>query len=92
MEGFSGAEGAAYRRVLAHPALVGLGRISYGVYVLHWPLILTWQRLLPATASWGLKLLTLLPLLALVLGLAWLSHRYFESWFLRQKGRFFPTP
>jgi peptidoglycan/LPS O-acetylase OafA/YrhL len=60
--------------------------------VVHWPLILTWQRLLPVTASWGLKLLTLLPLLALVLVLAWLSHRYFESWFLRQKGRFFPTP
>jgi peptidoglycan/LPS O-acetylase OafA/YrhL len=35
-------------------------------------------------------LVSLVPVLAIVLGLAWLSHRYFEAVFMREKDRFFP--
>ena len=72
---------------LAAAPLAGLGRISYGVYVLHWPLLVLFNasvRYRPMTvrgavlcAAW----------FALVCAVAWLSFRFYESRFLDLKGR-----
>jgi len=63
------------RRVLSVAALTYVGRISYGVYLIHWPVMLwlTPRRLgLPPTP-------TLLVQLALTLALASLSYWFIES-------------
>jgi peptidoglycan/LPS O-acetylase OafA/YrhL len=72
-------------------AAVWLGRRSYGVYVFHWPAVVL--------AAWvaGRLPAALTPLigagaLALVLIGSGLSFRFFESPFLRLKGRFSSDP
>ena len=70
---------------LSAAPLAGLGRISYGVYVLHWPLLFLFNayvRYRPRTmrgalmcAAWFL----------LVCGAAWISHRFYEARFLALK-------
>ena len=70
-----------------------LGRISYGMYVLHpFVIILTaipLKHVVPAIHS---KLLQLMFINVVVVPLtilaAWLSYRYFESWFLKRKDRY----
>lgn len=75
------------------PFLKWLGRVSYGTYILHWPLYLL---LNPVLVTWAAGLLhlggaqflasTLVTVLAY--GAGYLSYRYFEMPFLRLKKRF----
>lgn len=63
------------RRLLAVGWLTALGRISYGVYLFHWPILwwLTPERAhLPPTATLALQI-------ALTLLVAWLSFQLLES-------------
>jgi peptidoglycan/LPS O-acetylase OafA/YrhL len=74
-------------RLLAAAPLAGLGRVSYGVYVLHWPLLFLFNaqvRYRPMTAR-GVVMCAAWYLL--VIGAAWVSHRFFESRFLALKSR-----
>ncbi len=68
---------------LAHPILVYLGRISYGLYVFHLPVILAIAWWAPGRAWLRLPLVA-----GLTLACAAGSYRYLESPFLRLKGRF----
>ncbi len=64
--------------------MVFLGKISYGLYVFHRPVI----YLLAAEAGFIPAILRKLLALALTVLLAWLSYRFFETPFLRLKERF----
>jgi peptidoglycan/LPS O-acetylase OafA/YrhL len=80
------------RRLLRSSPARDLGRISYGVYVFHWPLVLMvqpyWRRL--GWSYWATEL-TFLVLITLVSILAAeLSFRLFETPFLRLKKRWAP--
>ncbi len=90
---------------LAHPATVFVGRISYGIYVYHWPLGLAlneyvfdplwlsidFSALGPlAKLRWHSWLIKLPLYYAAVVAVAYLSYRYFESPLLGLKDRWFP--
>lgn len=76
------------------PFLRYLGKISYGIYVFHWVLIIitlyfirTYSNL--AGSGWEIQSLVIYPI---VLGLTWLishlSYYYYEQYFLRLKDKF----
>lgn len=69
--------------ILAWPPLVALGRVSYGLYLWHYPV-----SLLVSVAPWPIALALGLPV-SLLLTLA--SWRYVESPCLRLKGRLRPS-
>ena len=74
-------QGTATTRVLSLPPFVGVGLISYSLYLVHWPIIsfLTYYTLkAPRPAD-------VVPILAASLLLAWLSWRFVEQPF-RAKG------
>ena len=73
-------------RVLAWQPLVFIGKISYGIYLLHLPVYYIIEKLMPTAAlpvRLGLKL-------AISLSLATASYYLIEQRFLRMKGRFEP--
>lgn len=87
-----GCTGGLYR-VLAHPALVYLGRISYGLYAFHEIAIRTADSLFPAythragpfVAHWAFSL-------GMAVALAAMSYRWLETPFLRLKERYTIIP
>ena len=71
----AGAEAWPNRRLLAARAAVGLGLISYPLYLWHWPL-LSFTRLL---TSGGDTAAVRAGVAAASLGLAWLTYRFVET-------------
>jgi peptidoglycan/LPS O-acetylase OafA/YrhL len=74
---------ATLTRLLSVRPVVWLGRVSYGVYLWHYPAVLLLAGALPAWSPWA-RLLVVIPA---ALGAATLSHRYVEAPFLRLKDR-----
>jgi peptidoglycan/LPS O-acetylase OafA/YrhL len=74
-------------RLLIHPALVYLGRISYGLYVFHALYLELGEHLLRDNGP-HLRYLWLPIVLAVTVGTAALSYEFFEKPFLRIKHRF----
>lgn len=73
--------------------LNAIGRVSYGMYLVHMPLVSAFDVVIRATGAEkhslaGIALFAVF--LALVWGLAWLSFEYVERRFLRLKDRFAP--
>jgi len=73
--------------VLGWGPLAGLGKISYGVYVLHWPLLVLFNahvRYRPLTVRGALMFAAWAGLVAAA---AWVSWRFYETRFLALKDR-----
>jgi peptidoglycan/LPS O-acetylase OafA/YrhL len=69
---------------MSHPWVRYIGTVSYGIYLLHMLVLNVVRRLVPGQGTAVQFVLTL----ALSVLVAGLSYRYFESWFLKLKGRF----
>jgi peptidoglycan/LPS O-acetylase OafA/YrhL len=71
-------------RLFEHPLLVRIGRVSYGIYVLHFPMIIGWYHL---PFLWRIQTHSFiaLPITVLFLGVVWLAA---ESSYWLIEGRF----
>jgi len=70
----SGPDALVNRKVLAHPAMVFIGLISYPLYLWHWP-ILTFARIMNSgTPSFGVRI----ALVGLTFVLAWMTYQFAE--------------
>ena len=83
-------EGSFYRRLFENRILVRIGRVSYGMYILHWAVfVYVFARFYPLAHKW-LEVLLFFPYLALVYGLAELSYHFIEARFLLWKEKLVP--
>lgn len=71
------------RRAASLKPLVWVGKISYGMYVFHWPLMVPFRKLGWTDSSWFF-----VPYALLVVGVASASFVLFERYFLRKKKRY----
>ncbi|MBK9241628.1 MAG: acyltransferase [Acidobacteria bacterium] len=83
-----------WRRLLRCRPLTEIGKISYGIYVIHWPLVLALQPIWPESVGgfWVRQATFLLVILAGSFTLAALSFALFESRFLNLKDRLAARP
>jgi len=77
-----------FPRIFEASSLSYLGKISYGIYVLHYPIQFAVERVVPGAP---LPVRIAIQLILTIL-LADISFRYFESKILVFKDRWFPTP
>ena len=78
----SGPEAWLNRAVLAHRVMVGIGLISYPLYLWHWPVLVFAGILSPVPLS----AFTTAGLLVFVLVISWLSYRFVEKPLRNKKG------
>ncbi|WP_448518542.1 acyltransferase family protein [Rhodoflexus sp.] len=75
------------RTLFAHPLLVRVGQVSYGIYLFHWAILGIFAKVLAGFSTGVIASAAMFTAYTiLVYVAAWLSFRYFESWFLRFKG------
>jgi peptidoglycan/LPS O-acetylase OafA/YrhL len=82
-------------RILSWGPLVSCGKVSYGMYIFHWPLVvlavpllLRWQDGRPVTEQIAISLGFIVVGTMAIWALASVSFRFFESPFLKLKGKF----
>jgi peptidoglycan/LPS O-acetylase OafA/YrhL len=93
--------GTSSRKWLVNSTILAFfGYISYGLYLIH-PLIFRiydkvtarfWPWLHPSVGHFGLIVLRFAVVSATAIGLAYLSRKYYEEWFLRRKEPIAPQP
>jgi len=86
--------GSIAQRVMGAEALKATGKYSYGMYVLHVPILLTADFFLHQALGLGVNPWTSIPFVAGLIAVSFLaaktSYTLFEQRFLRMKGRFEP--
>ncbi len=87
--------GARTKAFLSSKVLVSCGKVSYGMYIFHWPLLvlsIPWlkrtQEPLGQFGRIGLNLAFISGAIVLIWGAAQLSFRFFENPFLKLKSKF----
>jgi peptidoglycan/LPS O-acetylase OafA/YrhL len=69
--------------------MIRIGKVSYGMYMFHWAILVYVYSKLFSGAPMLTRLLLFLPYVLTVYLLAELSYRFYESWFIRLKDRWF---
>jgi peptidoglycan/LPS O-acetylase OafA/YrhL len=78
------------RSILEARWLVRIGKVSYGMYVFHWGVLVYVFKRIYSGDDLMIKILLFIPYLALTYGIAELSYSFYESKFLALKDRLFP--
>ena len=76
-------------RIFRLDAMVFLGKISYGLYLIHMPVIRFMTEFYPLPETYAGRILYFFPFAGISILLAWVSFRYYERIFLRMKDRRF---
>lgn len=89
----AGGENRLMNLVFNFSPLRFLGKISYGLYIFHWPVYVILNPTLYRLFSKSLEGHSLSIMIAgtatlLAIGISWLSYQYFERYFLQLKDRF----
>jgi peptidoglycan/LPS O-acetylase OafA/YrhL len=79
------AQSTSARSLLQWQPLLLVGRISYGVYLFHWPIQMLFREWFPHRSYAPASLLGFLLSSVVTIFVAYLSFTWFESWFLRRK-------
>ena len=90
-----GVIGERMRRFLSWKPLVACGKVSYGMYIFHWVLVI-WlvpriskmQQTMDTTTKMGLNFAVIIGGIAITYVFAEISFRHFEARFLKLKSRF----
>lgn len=87
--------GPRAKRFLEWRPLVACGKVSYGMYIFHWPLVclmVPWmeqrQKLMGVGEQIAYCTVAIIAGIAFIYGMAWLSFELFEKRFLAMKGKF----
>lgn len=85
------ARGSSWIGLLRSKPMTALGKVSYGVYVVHWPLVLALQPLWPRAGGFWISQATFLAAITVASwAMAALSYYLFEQRFLMLKDRLAP--
>ncbi|MBD8696610.1 acyltransferase [Stenotrophomonas sp. CFBP 13718] len=74
-------------KVLVNEPLAWIGKVSFSCYIFHFAVIELVQRFLPSMSPPADFAATLTITLPITLALAWVSYRYYETFFMRQTAR-----
>lgn len=74
---------SGFKKILETPFMITTGRVSYGMYVFHWAIMIVFHKLV--TPYMPIPFAGFVVYLFLVIGFSWLSFHYYESYFLRLK-------
>lgn len=77
-----------WNKFMSNPALMYMGKLSYGAYVLHNAVIFCLKPMIGRDAGFPVQAVFFAAYLAIVFGLATVSYYGFEIFFLRLKERF----
>jgi peptidoglycan/LPS O-acetylase OafA/YrhL len=80
---------ASVRNVLESNWMVNIGKVSYGMYLFHWAILVYVCNRFFSTENLGLKILYFIPYVAMVYFVARVSFNFYESRFLRLKDSLF---
>ena len=80
---------ASIRSALESNWMVRIGKVSYGMYLFHWLILVYVCNRIYTTESTGLKILAFVPYVFIVYLFAELSFRFYESRFLKFKDSIF---
>jgi peptidoglycan/LPS O-acetylase OafA/YrhL len=80
------------RKLLENSWAVKIGRISYGMYLFHWLILVYVFNHLFNMETYRMKLYLFIPYTAAVYGISYLSYRLYEARFIRMKDRLFKYP
>lgn len=88
----SGGRLSLLRKLFESSWMVGIGKISYGMYVFHWLILVYVIPRIFNMESYSMKLITFIPFVAAVYGFSLISYKFYESRFIRMKDRLFKYP
>ncbi len=71
--------------------MVNIGRVSYGMYIFHWAILVYFYQRFFWSENLFYKILFFIPYVALVYFFSLLSYNFYESYFIKLKDKFFPA-
>jgi peptidoglycan/LPS O-acetylase OafA/YrhL len=83
------AQPSRMRRFLESKSMVNIGKVSYGMYMFHWGILLYGIHKILPTGPMYMKIILFIPYVIVTYYVALLSYNLFESYFMKLKDKLF---